>query len=131
MPDQEPRTGGVAVWLLRDGRFEGWYSDKWTGGMTPYLAFPLAEAEALQGKARDRDEWKASRELQKACADALRVRAESLIDPNDPAVRERLWASLYVIAASSYSDGIDSSSPTNAEMDEIVADVLDALRSKP
>jgi hypothetical protein len=46
-------------------------------------------------------------------------------------VRERLWASLYVIAASSYSDGIDSSSPTNAEMDEIVADVLAALRSKP
>jgi hypothetical protein len=57
--------------------------------------------------------------------------AEALIDPNDPAVRERLWASLYVIAASSYSDGIDSSSPTNAEMDEIVADVLAALRSKP
>jgi hypothetical protein len=41
-------VSGIPLWLLRDGKFESWYSDKWTGDMTPHIARTVPEDEARE-----------------------------------------------------------------------------------
>jgi hypothetical protein len=106
-PDQEPRTGGVALvehhTLSIDGRPRYFTA---AGGETPtHIAFPLAEAEARnRALAEAREETRVARqEGARACVagfgfkrerDEARVQAESLIDPNDQAVRDRLYEAM-------------------------------------
>jgi hypothetical protein len=130
MPDQEPRTGGVAVWrtpVVNATPFFRWrYSAlaSSAGTSEPGRWFPLAEAEALEAAVRrltrERDEARAERDETYL---AGVQQAESLIDPNDPAVRERLIALLHGDTGHAIADDLIA-----APISEYADAVLAALR---
>jgi hypothetical protein len=145
---QEPRTGGVAVTRRYAVAFPGieGYAYRETrqpgpaDGLTIIVGdeygtwFPLAEAEALEGKVirleAEVTTWKRRlvEESERLRALLAEARAEALIDPNDPAVRERLAEEINEFAISASMRPLGAPWPDPYEAADAA---LDALRSKP